>query len=307
MPGFGDTLAFNDGRLNPSRKSGLPVRLLLYALSTDDVETDPRVNVAMSVDEQMATPSFRLDGRIALVAGTGDGLGAGAAIALAQAGADLVLIGARIEKLSETAALVHALDRGAEVRQCDVCDSRVIRVLIGDIESIDILESNAGTNIPQSFMEVSDGNLEAILILNVRGAFAVAQASVWKMLELPERKERGGVVIHVSSQMDHVGAPLRSVYCMSKHAMEGLTKAMAFDLAPLGMRVNSICPTYIDTPLVSRLLETTDRREKVISKIPIGRLDRVADVMGAIVYLASPAAAMITGAHLMIDGGWAAQ
>ena len=261
----------------------------------------------MKVEANAPAPNFRLDGRTAIVTGAGDGLGAGAALALAQAGADLVLIGRRIEALELTAARIFALGGSAEVKPCDIRDSGAIRSLIASVDTIDVLVNNAGTNIPEPFVDVSDDNLDAILDLNVRGAFIVAQASVKKMLERSDRRERGGSVIHVSSQMGHVGAPMRTVYCMSKHAIEGLTKAMAIELALTGIRVNSVCPTYIETPLVNRLLGSTDRRDDVISKIPIGRLGRVEDITGAIVYLASSASALMTGAHLLIDGGWTAQ
>ena len=146
-----------------------------------------------------------------------------------------------------------------------------------------------------------------MIALNTRAVFVVAQAAARKMLQDPARRERGGAVINMSSQMGHVGSPNRTVYCMTKHAVEGLTKAMAVELAPEGIRVNSIGPTFVDTPLVRRIVDTPEKSKFVLSKIPLGRLADVSDIAAAAVYLASPAAAMVTGTCLRVDGGWTAQ
>jgi NAD(P)-dependent dehydrogenase (short-subunit alcohol dehydrogenase family) len=172
---------------------------------------------------------------------------------------------------------------------------------------LDIVVNNAGTNIPEPFLDVTDEHLDRMSDLNVRACFVVAQAAVRKMLEDPARKEKGGVVINVSSQMGHVGSPNRTVYCMNKHAIEGLTKAMAVELASTGIRINSIAPTFVDTPLIRKIIDTPEKHQFLVSKIPMGQMAKVEDIAAAAVYLASPAASMVTGTCLMVDGGWTAQ
>lgn len=263
----------------------------------------------MTTDEQAALrlPSFRLDGQIALVTGAGGGLGAGIAIGLAEAGAEVMLVGRTRASLDETAQAILAMGGRAQVMVCDVTDSASIRALIAGCAQLDILINNAGTNFPEPFVEVSDAHLDDMLNLNVRAAFVVAQAAVRKMGEDPDRARKGGCVINISSQMGHVGSPNRTVYCMTKHALEGLTKAMAVELAPQRIRVNSIGPTFTETPLVRKIMNTPEKRDFMLARIPMGTLSRVEDIMAAAVYLASPAAAMITGTHLIVDGGWTAQ
>lgn len=239
--------------------------------------------------------------------GAGGGLGAGIAMGLAEAGADVLLVGRTRSTLDETAQAISALGGRSQVLVCDVTDSAGIRRLISDLHGLDILINNAGTNFPEPFVEVSDDHLDSMLGLNVRAAFVVAQAAVKKMQEDPARASKGGAVINISSQMGHVGSPNRTVYCMTKHALEGLTKAMAVELAPQRIRVNSIGPTFTETPLVRKIMNTPERREFMLSRIPLGTLSRVEDIMAAVVYLASPAAAMVTGTHLIVDGGWTAQ
>lgn len=264
----------------------------------------------MSTESQslpLRLPSFRLDGQVALVTGAGGGLGAGVAMGLAEAGAEVLLVGRTPATLEQTAQGIAALGGRSRVLVCDVTRAQDVRALIGALPRLDVLINNAGTNFPEPFVEVSDEHLDSMLDLNVRAAFVVAQAAVKKMLEDPARAERGGAVINMSSQMGHVGSPNRTVYCMTKHALEGLTKAMAVELAPRRIRVNSIGPTFTETPLVRRIMSTPERREFMLSRIPLGTLSRVEDIMAAAVYLASPAAAMITGTHLIVDGGWTAQ
>jgi len=171
------------------------------------------------------------------------------------------------------------------------------------LEQIDILVNNAGTNVPEPFLEVSEENLDRMLAVNVKGVFLVAQAAARRMVERGE----GGSIINISSQMGHVGAPRRTVYCATKHAVEGLTKAMAVELAPHNVRVNSVAPTFVETPMSKPFLEEETFREDTLSRIPLGRLGQVEDVAGAVLFLASPAAGLITGASLLVDGGWTAQ
>ena len=251
---------------------------------------------------------FRLDGRIALVTGAGAGLGEAVAYALAEAGAQSVLVGRNGAPLEALAARIAAAGLPpALVRPCDVLDTPRIQAIIAALPTLDILVNNAGTNIPEPFVEVSEQHLDAILNLNTRAYFLVAQAAARKMLEDPGRRARGGAIINMSSQMGHIGSPNRTVYCMSKHAVEGLTKAMAVELAPQHIRVNSIGPTFVETPLVQRVVDTPEKRHFVMSRIPMGEMAQLADIAGAAVFLASPAAAMITGAALLVDGGWTAQ
>ena len=186
---------------------------------------------------------------------------------------------------------------------CDVTDSRQVEEAVDFLEQVDILVNNAGTNVPEPFLEVSEDNLDRMLAVNVKGVFLVAQAAARRMVERSE----GGSIINISSQMGHVGAPRRTVYCATKHAVEGLTKAMAVELAPHKVRVNSVAPTFVETPMIKPLLEDETLREDTLSRIPLGRLGRVEDVTGAVLFLASPAAGLITGASLLVDGGWTAQ
>jgi NAD(P)-dependent dehydrogenase (short-subunit alcohol dehydrogenase family) len=249
-----------------------------------------------------ATPSFRLDGMQAVVTGAGSGLGQGAALALAEAGASVVLVGRTRASLDATGAAI--LDQGGEASAlvCDVTDARQVKAGIEALPRIDVLVNNAGTNIPEDFLQVSEEHLDRILNLNVKGAFLVAQAAARRMVATG-----GGSIVNMSSQMGHVGSARRSVYCMSKHALEGLTKALAVELAPQNIRVNTVAPTFAETPMTRPFFEDQTFRDAVLSQIPIGRLAKVEDIMGAIVFLASPAAAMITGTSLLVDGGWTAR
>ena len=249
----------------------------------------------------------RLDGRVALVAGAGRGIGLAAAIGLAQAGANVYLLSRTLADLQQAADLIRADGGVASTLVCDVTNSAEMRAVISRIPRLDILINNAGSNLPEPFIDVTEERLDRILNLNVRAAFLVAQAAIRKMLEAPDRKERGGALVNVTSQMGHVGAPLRSVYCMSKHALEGLTKALAVELAPQNIRVNAIAPTFIETPLTKPFFEEPRFHEWVLSRIPLGRLGKLEEVTAAIVFLASPAASLITGTSLLVDGGWTAQ
>ena len=260
----------------------------------------------MSRPEHAGT-SLRLDNRKALVTGAGGGIGAAAAIALASSGAHVVLLGRTRSSLEKVAAEIEASGGRALPLVCDVTDTAAMREAVGDLDSLDILLNNAGTNVPEPFVDVSDIHLDSLLNLNVRAAFQVAQAAVRKMLQDPDRRLRGGTVINVTSQMGHVGAPNRSVYCMTKHALEGLTKAMAVELAPHNIRVNSIAPTFVETPLTQAFFASGDFNQWALQRIPLGRLGKPEDIAWAIVFLASSAASLITGASLLVDGGWTAQ
>lgn len=244
---------------------------------------------------------------VALVTGAGRGLGAEIALALAEAGAEVVLASRTGSQLDEVAHRIENRGGRARVLVCDLTDSASVRAGIESLEHLDILINNAGTIYVKPFVEVSEETLDEQIGVNVRATFLVAQAGVRKMLEAPDRKERGGAVVNMSSQLGHVGLAGRTVYCMTKHAIEGLTKAMAVELAPHNIRVNSIAPTFIETPMTLPRLSNPEFREWVTSKIPLGRIGRIEEITGAILFLASPAASLITGTSLVVDGGWTAQ
>ena len=250
---------------------------------------------------------FRLDGRVALVTGAGRGLGEAIAVAFAESGADVAIMSRTVSELQRLAASIEALGRRAYVLQCDVTDAAAVTSAIDALPRLDVLVNNAGSNFPEPFVDVSLEHLDAILSLNVRAAFVAAQQATRKMLSHPERAKLGGSIIHMSSQMGHVGAPNRTVYCMTKHALEGLTKAMAVELAPQNIRVNAIGPTYVETPLTVPLLANPEFRRWALERIPLGRTGLPNEVASAALFLASPAASLITGASLVVDGGWTAQ
>jgi NAD(P)-dependent dehydrogenase (short-subunit alcohol dehydrogenase family) len=246
--------------------------------------------------------SFRLDSRVALVTGAGRGIGRACALALAGAGADIVAVSRSAGELDDLAGEVRALGRRATPSVCDVTDSARVRALVGHLPRLDVLVASAGTNVPEPLLEVSDERLDALLDLNVRATFVVLQAAARSMVETG-----GGSIVVISSQMGHVGAPGRSVYCTTKHAVEGLVKAAAVELAPLGVRVNSVAPTFVETSMTAPFLADDAFRAEVERRIPLGRVGRAEDVTGAVLYLASEAAALVTGTSLLVDGGWTAQ
>ncbi|MBV8521394.1 MAG: SDR family oxidoreductase, partial [Acetobacteraceae bacterium] len=246
------------------------------------------------------TPSFRLDGKVALITGAGKGIGAGIAAALA---ATIVAVARTLVDLENLVARVTAEGGRATARAYDVRDKAAICALIDGLPRLDILVNNAGTNIPEPFLEVSEDHLDLMIDLNVRSLLLVSQCAVRKMLEQGPNAE-GRNIINLSSQMGLVGAANRTAYSMTKHAVEGLTSSLAIELAPQRIRVNSIAPTFVDTPLVRSIVNTPEEYKLLVSKIPLGSMGRVEDIMGAALYLASPAAAMVTGTCLRVDGGW---
>ena len=234
--------------------------------------------------------------------GAGRGIGRAVALALAAAGAELVLVSRTRSELEAVAREIASSGCKARTLPFDVTDAAAMREAFSDFERLDILVNNAGLNRPQPFLEVDEATLDRLLALNVRAAFIVAQVAARLMVA-----NGSGVIINVSSQMGHVGSERdRTVYVMTKHALEGLTKAMAVELAPKGVRVVSIAPTFVETPLSKPFLNDPDTRKWILNRIPLGRVGTVEEVASAVVFLASPAAALVTGSSLLVDGGWTA-
>jgi len=226
---------------------------------------------------------------------------------LARAGAHLVLMSRTHAELDILASEIADEGGSADFLVCDVTDDAKVQLAISGLPALDILVNNAGTNIPQPFISVESSALDRMLNLNVRAAFIVAQAAVNRMLCDKDRTERGGAVINISSQLGRVALRDRSVYTMTKHALEGLTKSMAIELAQHRIRVNALGPTWVETPMTGPALADPAFRAEIIGSIPMGHLAQIDDIVGAVVFLASPAASMITGASLVVDGGWTAR
>ena len=253
--------------------------------------------------ELAKTPSFRLDGKRALVTGAGRGIGLAAASALANAGAHVTLAARTSKEIEEAADAICSRGQKAEPLTLDVREVEAVRETIGAQLPFDILINNAGTNRPSTFVDVKVEDFDFVFSLNVRAAYFVAQAVARKLVET----KKPGSIINMSSQMGHVGGPTRTVYCATKHAMEGFTKAMAIELAPHKIRVNTLAPTFIETPMTRPFFQNQAFREDTLRRIKLGRLGQLDDLTGAIVFLASEAAALMTGTSLVVDGGWTAE
>ncbi|MCU4654655.1 SDR family oxidoreductase [Roseibacterium sp. SDUM158016] len=245
------------------------------------------------------TPSFRLDGRRALVTGGSRGIGLGCAVALAEAGA-LVIVAARGEaELRASVGEITAAGMAAEALVLDVTDHAAVARALDAVGPLDILVNSAGIARHSPALDTREADFDAVMAVNVKAAYFLAQ-------EVARRMTGPGAIIQVSSQMGHVGGIDRAVYCATKHAVEGMTKAMAIEWGPRGIRVNTICPTFIRTPLTEATFSDPEKRAWIESKIKLGRVGRVEDIMGAVVYLASDASALVTGTSLLVDGGWTA-
>jgi len=257
----------------------------------------------LSAIELTKGASFRLDGKRALVTGGGRGIGLAAASALAAAGAHVTLAARTKQEIEDAAAAISARGEQAEALSLDVTDIDAVRRAVAAAKPFQILINNAGINRPAYLPDVKVEDFDAIFALNVRAAFFMAQAVALKLVEakLP------GSIVNVSSQMGHVGAARRTVYCASKHAVEGFTKAMAIELAPHNIRVNSLGPTFLETPMTRPFFENKAFRDEVLSKIKLGRLGQLEEIAGAIVFLASDTSSLMTGSALVLDGGWTAE
>jgi NAD(P)-dependent dehydrogenase (short-subunit alcohol dehydrogenase family) len=248
------------------------------------------------------TPSFDLTGRRALVTGASSGIGLGCAVALAEAGAYVTLAARRRDKLAELADHMAAENWMADILPLDVADIDATAQAVAQHGPFDILVNSAGLARHSQATETTAEDFDAVMNVNLRGAYFLTQAVAKGLL----KAGRGGSLINISSQMAHVGGVDRAVYCASKHAVEGFTKAMAIEWGPARIRVNTICPTFILTPLTQPTFDDPEKRAWVLDKIKLGRPGEVEDIMGAVVYLASDASSLVTGSSMMIDGGWTA-
>ena len=255
------------------------------------------------MDALPVTPSFRLDGRRALVTGAGRGIGLALAAALGEAGADVTLVARSQAEIEAGAAAIRNSGGSAQAVVLDVGDLAAVAAFFTARPAFQVLVNNAGTNRPKPMTEVSEADYDAVLGLNLKATFFVAQAGARRMIA----EGVAGSLIHIGSQMGHVGGPNRSLYCASKWALEGMSKAFALDLAAHGIRSNTIAPTFTETPLTKPFFEDATFKASVLAKIKLGRIGRVEDLMGAAVYLAGDAAAMVTGTSLVVDGGWTAE
>lgn len=248
-------------------------------------------------------PSFRLDGRRALVTGAGRGIGNAIAQAYAASGATVTLCARTANDIEETAEKLCQAGYSADTLVADVSDVEALAQALERRSSYDILINNAGTNRPKPLPDITVADYDTVMSLNVRAVYFATQAVTNRM----RQEGKKGVVINMSSQMGHVGAPNRTLYCTSKWALEGLTKALAVELAPYGIRTNAICPTFVDTPMTKPMFEDRGFLSNVLAKIPLGRLAEVGDIVGVAVFLASDAAAMMNGSSILVDGGWTAE
>ncbi|MEO6269306.1 MAG: SDR family NAD(P)-dependent oxidoreductase, partial [Lautropia sp.] len=249
-----------------------------------------------------STPSFRLDGKRALVTGAGRGIGLALAAALAEAGAAVTLCARTGSEVEAVAQEIRAGGGMAEAFALDVVNVDEVRRVIGGMPAFDVLVNNAGSNRPRPFVEATEEDFDALMRLNVRAAYFMAQTVALRMIDAGV----AGSIINVSSQAGHVAAAGRSIYTLTKFALEGMTKAMAVELAPDRIRVNSLCPTFIETDMTRAALNDQNFRATVLARIKLGRVGTVEDLMGAAVFLASDASSLMTGSSLLIDGGWTA-
>ena len=255
----------------------------------------------------MYLQNYRINNKIALVTGAGKGIGKACAIALAEAGANLIILSRTKSDLDKVKKIILKLKRKCTSYVCDVSNYDELKSVFNKISSLDILVNNAGTNRPENFIKVKKEDLDYLVDLNIKAAFHVAQLGSKVMLKSKKRKSLGGSIINMSSQLGKVGAPNRSVYNMTKFGIEGLTKGMAVDLAKSNIRVNTVCPTFVETPMVKKFFKNRKFKKAMMDNIPLGRFATESDVATAVVYLASNASSMVTGSSLVIDGGWTAK
>jgi NAD(P)-dependent dehydrogenase (short-subunit alcohol dehydrogenase family) len=250
-----------------------------------------------------STPSFRLEGKRALVSGGTRGIGLAAAVALADAGAEVTIAARTAADVDRVISELETAGRTAEGRTLDVASTAAVQAFVAGAAPFDILVNNAGSARHAAVGDITEADYDAVIDINLKATLFLAQAVAVRLIGVG----RPGSIITISSQMGHVGGPRRVVYSASKFAVEGMTKAMAIELGPHNIRVNTICPTFIETELTAKNLDDPAFRDWVLSKIKLGRLGRVEDIMGPVLLLASDAGALITGSSLMVDGGWTAE
>ena len=255
----------------------------------------------------MFLKNYNLKNKTALVTGAGKGLGRACAIALAEAGANLIVVSRTGRDLDEVSRVIKKLKSKCKSYVCDITNYNEIKKIINKQAKIDILVNNAGTNIPEHFTKVKTNNMEYLVKVNTVATFNIAQLCALKMIKSKNRKKIGGAIINMSSQMGHVGGPIRSVYNMNKWGLEGLTKGMSLDLAKYNIRVNTVCPTFVVTPMTKKFLKNRKFKRETLSNIPLGRFAELSEIASSVVFLASDAASMITGTSLLVDGGWTAK
>ncbi len=250
---------------------------------------------------------YNLKNKYAIVTGAGKGLGKACAIALAEAGSNLIIISRTKKDLDGVSKIIKKFKVKCKSYCCDITNYAEIKSIIKKQPRIDILVNNAGNNIPEHFTKVKRKNMEYLVKINTIAAFNVAQLCALKMIKLKNRKKIGASIINMSSQMGHVGGPIRSVYNMNKWGLEGLTKGMAIDLAKYNIRVNTVAPTFVVTPMTKIFLKNKKFRKETLNNIPLGRFAEMSEIASAVVFLASDAASMIHGTSLIVDGGWTAK
>tara|TARA_Y100000817_G_scaffold286808_1_gene254913 strand:- start:246 stop:1013 length:768 start_codon:yes stop_codon:yes gene_type:complete len=255
----------------------------------------------------MFLKKYNLKNKYALVTGAGKGLGKACALALAEAGSNLIIISRTKKDLNNVSKIIKKYKVKCKSYVCDITDYNKIKSIINSQSRIDILVNNAGTNIPEHFTKVKKKNMEYMVNLNINAVFNVAQLASLKMIKTKNRKKIGGSIVNISSQMGHVSGPKRSVYSMTKFGLEGLTKGMALELAPYNIRVNTIGPTFVVTPMTKRFLKDKKFKKSMLESIPLGRFAELPEISSAVVFIASDAASMITGTSLLVDGGWTAR
>jgi len=245
--------------------------------------------------------------KTALITGAGKGIGKACAIALAEAGANVIILSRTKSDLDKVGKIIKKLKRKCTSFVCDVSNYDELKSVFHKITSLDIVVNNAGANRPEHFTKIKKEDMDYLVDLNIKAAFHVAQLGSLIMLKSKKRKSLGGSIINMSSQLGKVGAPKRSVYNMTKFGIEGLTRGMSLDLAKDNIRVNTVCPTFVETPMVKNFFKDKKFKKAMMDNIPLGRFATESDIATAVVYLASSASSMITGSSLIIDGGWNAK